>query len=68
VARHAGEMINEISLAMTAGLGLKVIGKTVHPYPTRSEVIKKAADIYNKTRLTPFIKKLSCSWLKWQRR
>lgn len=67
VARHAGEMINEISLAMTAGLGLSAIGKTIHPYPTQAEAVKKLADAYNRTRLTPFVKKVLSAWLKWQR-
>jgi pyruvate/2-oxoglutarate dehydrogenase complex dihydrolipoamide dehydrogenase (E3) component len=67
VARHAGEMINELSLAMTAGLGLSVIGKTIHPYPTQAEAIKKLADAYNRTKLTPFIKRLFSAWLRWQR-
>jgi pyruvate/2-oxoglutarate dehydrogenase complex dihydrolipoamide dehydrogenase (E3) component len=67
VARHAGEMIGEFSLAMTAGLGLSAIGKTIHPYPTQAEAIKKLADAYNRTRLTPFVKKLFTAWLKWQR-
>jgi pyruvate/2-oxoglutarate dehydrogenase complex dihydrolipoamide dehydrogenase (E3) component len=67
VARHAGEMINELSLAMTAGLGLSVIGKTIHPYPTQAEAIKKLADAYNRTRLTPSLKKLLTAWLRWRR-
>ncbi len=67
VARHAGEMINELTLAITAGLGLSVIGKTIHPYPTQAEAIKRLADKYNRTRLTPFVKKLTTTWLKWQR-
>jgi pyruvate/2-oxoglutarate dehydrogenase complex dihydrolipoamide dehydrogenase (E3) component len=67
VARHAGEMINEFSLAITNGLGLSAIGKTIHPYPTQAEVIKRLADSYNRTRLTPFVKNLLSVWLKWQR-
>jgi pyruvate/2-oxoglutarate dehydrogenase complex dihydrolipoamide dehydrogenase (E3) component len=67
VARHAGEMISEISLAMTAGIGLSAIGRTIHPYPTQAEVIKKLADAYNRTRLTPFVKQILKAWLKWQR-
>lgn len=67
VARHAGEMINELSLAMTAGLGLSAIGRTIHPYPTQAEVIKKLADAYNRTRLTPFVKKVLSAWLAWKR-
>ncbi|HEX9020273.1 MAG TPA: mercuric reductase [Nitrospirota bacterium] len=67
VARHAGEMINELSLAMTSGLGLSSIARTIHPYPTQAEAIKKLADLYNRTRLTPFVKKLFTAWMKWQR-
>jgi pyruvate/2-oxoglutarate dehydrogenase complex dihydrolipoamide dehydrogenase (E3) component len=67
VARHAGEMINELSLAMTNGLGLSAIGRTIHPYPTQAEAVKKLADAYNRTRLTPFVKKVLGAWLKWQR-
>ncbi len=68
VARHAGEMIDELSLAITAGLGLSAIGRTIHPYPTQAEVIKKLADAYNRTRLTWVVKKLLAGWLKWRRR
>ncbi|GAB4364740.1 MAG: mercuric reductase [Deltaproteobacteria bacterium] len=67
VASHAGDMINEFSLAMTAGLGLSSIGKTIHPYPTQGEGIKKLADAYNRTRLTPTVKRILSAWLRWQR-
>lgn len=67
VARHAGEMISELTLAMTAGLGLSAIGRTIHPYPTQAEAVRKLADAYNRTRLTPFIKKILTLWLTWQR-
>jgi len=68
VARHAGEMINELSLAITNGLGLAAIGRTIHPYPTQAEVIKKLADAYNRTRLTWLVKKVLGLWLRWRRR
>jgi pyruvate/2-oxoglutarate dehydrogenase complex dihydrolipoamide dehydrogenase (E3) component len=67
VARHAGEMINEFTLAITNGLGLAAIGNTIHPYPTQTEVVKRLADAYNRTRLTPFVKALLTRWLKWRR-
>jgi len=67
VARHAGEMISEFTLAITNNLGLGAIAKTIHPYPTQAEAIKKLADAYNRTRLTPFVKKILAAWLKWQR-
>jgi len=46
VARHAGEMINEITLAMVAGLQLCDVAKVIHSYPTQAAAIKKAADAY----------------------
>ena len=67
VARHAGEMISEVTLAMTGHLGLKTIAQTIHPYPTQAEAIKKIADAYNRTRLTPMAKKLFTRWLEWTR-
>jgi pyruvate/2-oxoglutarate dehydrogenase complex dihydrolipoamide dehydrogenase (E3) component len=67
VARHAGEMINEITLAMTAKIGLGTLSSVIHPYPTQAEAIRKAADAYNRTRLTPLVKKLFNSWLAWTR-
>jgi len=67
VARHAGEMISEFSLAVTNGLGLSAIGRTIHPYPTQSEAVRKLADAFNRTRLTPSIKRVLSGWLKWRR-
>jgi len=63
VARHAGEMINEITLAMVAGIGLSTLARVIHAYPTQAEAIKKAADAYTRTRLTPSIRWLLRRWL-----
>jgi pyruvate/2-oxoglutarate dehydrogenase complex dihydrolipoamide dehydrogenase (E3) component len=60
VARHAGEMINDLSLAMVAGIGLSTIAHVIHAYPTQAEAIKKAAMAY---ALAP-----APSWRKWLRR
>jgi pyruvate/2-oxoglutarate dehydrogenase complex dihydrolipoamide dehydrogenase (E3) component len=68
VASHAGDMMGELSLAVTAKRGLKTISATIHPYPTQAEAIRKLGDLYNRTRLTPFIKRLFAKWLAWQRR
>jgi len=67
VATNAGDMISEISLAMTHGLGLKKISSTIHPYPTQAEAIRKVGDQFNKTRLTPFVKTVFNKWLSWTR-
>jgi pyruvate/2-oxoglutarate dehydrogenase complex dihydrolipoamide dehydrogenase (E3) component len=61
---RAGEMIGEIALAMTVGTGLRALALTVHPYPTFGEAIRKVADAYNRTRLTPFRKKLLRWWIQ----
>jgi pyruvate/2-oxoglutarate dehydrogenase complex dihydrolipoamide dehydrogenase (E3) component/uncharacterized membrane protein YdjX (TVP38/TMEM64 family) len=63
VAAHAGDMISEISVAMAAGAGLGTIANVIHPYPTQAEALKKAADAWNRTRLTPFVKKAMAWWL-----
>ena len=63
VARHAGEMINELTLAMVAGAGLGTIAKTIHPYPTQAEAIRRAGDAWNRTRLTPVVKWILSEWL-----
>ena len=67
VARHAGEMISEITLAMVAGVGLKTLSGVIHPYPTQAEAVKQIGDLYSRTRLTPFVKKLLSTWLTWTR-
>lgn len=65
VARHAGEMINGLSLAITSGIGLRALARVIHTYPTQAEAIKMAADAYTRTRLTPALKSLSTRWLAW---
>jgi pyruvate/2-oxoglutarate dehydrogenase complex dihydrolipoamide dehydrogenase (E3) component len=67
VAAHAGDLISEITLAMTSKLGAGMLAKTIHPYPTQAEAIKKVGDAYNRTRLTPFVKALFQKWLAWMR-
>ena len=67
VARHAGEMISEITLAMVGKVGLRTIANVIHPYPTQAEAIRQTADAYNRTRLTPQVKKLFTRWLAWTR-
>src|SRR5207253_2142712 len=67
VARHAGEMLNELTLAMVGGLGLGTLANVIHPYPTQAEAIRKTADAYNRTRLTPTVKKAFQRWLAWTR-
>jgi pyruvate/2-oxoglutarate dehydrogenase complex dihydrolipoamide dehydrogenase (E3) component len=67
VARHAGETIGEISLAITAGVRLGSIAKTIHPYPTQAEVWKRLGDAWNRSRLTPRVRSLFERYLSWRR-
>ncbi|HWM92209.1 MAG TPA: mercuric reductase [Thermoanaerobaculia bacterium] len=64
VADHAGDMIGELCLAITHGIGLGKIASVIHPYPTQGEVVKKAADQWRRTRLTPGVKKLFERWFR----
>jgi pyruvate/2-oxoglutarate dehydrogenase complex dihydrolipoamide dehydrogenase (E3) component len=67
VARHAGDLISELTLAMVSGAGLGTIARTIHPYPTQAEAIRKVADAYSRSRLTPLVKGLFTRWLAWTR-
>jgi len=67
VAAHAGEMISEITVAMTQGIGLGAFTNVIHPYPTQAEAIKAAAGLYTRTRLTPRVKRLFEAWLQLNR-
>jgi pyruvate/2-oxoglutarate dehydrogenase complex dihydrolipoamide dehydrogenase (E3) component len=67
VAKQAGDMINELTLAMVNGIGLGSIAKVIHPYPTRGEAIRKVGDQFNRTRLTPKAKAFT-TWLMARRR
>jgi len=67
VARHAGEMISEITLAMVANVGLGRLAGVIHPYPTQAEALRKAGDAYNRTRLTPLVKRTFATFLRWTR-
>ncbi len=64
VAAHAGEMISEITVAMTNHVGLGAFTNVIHPYPTQAEAIKAAAGLYTRTRLTPRVKRLFEAWLR----
>ncbi len=67
VAAHAGDMLGEFSVLMKAGLGLKTITGTIHPYPTQAEVVKKVANAWRKTTFTPRAKNILGKWFAWTR-
>jgi pyruvate/2-oxoglutarate dehydrogenase complex dihydrolipoamide dehydrogenase (E3) component len=67
VSRHAGELIGELSLAMTAGLKMDALSKAVHPYPTVSEVSRKLGDAWMRRKLTPRARRVLSALLRWRR-
>lgn len=67
VARHAGEMIGELTLAITAKQGMSMLSSTIHSYPTQAEVLRKIGDAYMRTKLTPRVGMIFEKWLAWRR-
>jgi len=67
VAAHAGEMINEFSVLMKAGAGVKIIAGTIHPYPTQAEVNKKVVNLWRKAHFTQRTKNILSKWFSWTR-
>jgi pyruvate/2-oxoglutarate dehydrogenase complex dihydrolipoamide dehydrogenase (E3) component len=67
VARHAGEMIGEVAVAIAGGVGLGALASVIHPYPTQAEAIRQCGDAYRRTLLSPRVKKLFGAWLRWTR-
>lgn len=67
VASHASEIISELTLAITGRIGLGALANVIHPYPTQAEAIKKIADAYNRTRLTPGVKRIFEKYFAWTR-
>jgi len=46
VASRAGEMINEMSVIMSAGIGMRRLADILHTYPAQSDAIRLAAVSY----------------------
>ena len=64
VAEGAGDLIAPLSLAVTHRLGLSRFTSTVLPYPTRAEVLKKAANQWRATRFTPLAQRIFARWFR----
>lgn len=64
VGHDAGEQIAPLCMAMANGLGLGAVGKAVLPYPTRAEYLRRLADQYARTRLTPRAAGLLKAWFR----
>lgn len=67
VARHAGELIVPFAVAITNGRRLREIQRTVLPYPTWGEAVRKVADEWKFAALTRGAKWAVGLWLRWSR-
>ncbi|KAJ9441639.1 Dihydrolipoyl dehydrogenase [Diplonema papillatum] len=46
VGPNAGDLISEVTVAITNNMGLSKLAGTIHPYPTTAEAIRQCAAIY----------------------
>ncbi len=68
VAPGAGTMIVELALAMREGTTIGELSDLVHPYPTMSEGIRRAAQEYSRSRLTPTVRTWLDRWFRLARK
>lgn len=64
VAEHAGDLLGELCVAVTAKVGLNSIAGTIFPYPTQAEILKKAADTWRRGKLTPTVQSVFAAFFK----
>jgi pyruvate/2-oxoglutarate dehydrogenase complex dihydrolipoamide dehydrogenase (E3) component len=67
VAAQAGEMMGEMSLAMTHRHTLGDLSATVHAYPTQVEAFRKAGDVFRRQALTPGVRRWLGRYFTWTR-
>ncbi len=67
VARHAGDMLGEVVLALAQGLRADALSSTIAPYPTVGEVWKRLGDGHVRTKLTPQVRALFERLFRWWR-
>ncbi|WP_418152561.1 NAD(P)/FAD-dependent oxidoreductase [Litorimonas sp. RW-G-Af-16] len=66
VGEHAGEIIHMLSIAMSNGIKIAGLAQIISPYPTRSEVVKRAASsYYTETVFSDKTRKLAGFWTKF---
>jgi pyruvate/2-oxoglutarate dehydrogenase complex dihydrolipoamide dehydrogenase (E3) component len=67
VCRRAGDLISEITTAMHAKQGLGDLAGVIHPYPTVADAVRRAADQFNRRKLTPLVARVLERWFAWTR-
>ncbi len=58
VAPNAGELVQELILAQSAGLSVAALFLKVYPYPTATRINKRLAAAFSAEKLTPFSKRV----------
>jgi len=66
VGEHASELIAEFVLAKTNGLGLNSILKTIHIYPTKSEINRMVSGKWRRAKLTNRVTNLLSKYQQWR--
>ena len=66
VGEHASELITEFVLAKTNNLGLNKVLKTVHIYPTRSEINRMVAGKWRREQISPRTISLLSKFQRWR--
>ena len=67
VAPHAGDLIAEPTFALTHGHTLADLSRTIYPYPTQSESLRIAGDVYRRSRVTPRVRTWLERYFRWTR-
>jgi pyruvate/2-oxoglutarate dehydrogenase complex dihydrolipoamide dehydrogenase (E3) component len=67
VAPHAADLLAPITLAIRQRVGLNRLADLIFPYPSQGEVLKRAANQYQRRRLTPRVRSLFTWLLRWRR-
>lgn len=67
VGPEAGTVISEVALAVKRGLKVSELSGLVHPYPTMSEGVRRAADAAMRARLTDRARRWLDRWFRLAR-
>jgi pyruvate/2-oxoglutarate dehydrogenase complex dihydrolipoamide dehydrogenase (E3) component len=67
VGANASEAIGSYITAVNHKIKLGSLAADIYPYPTYSEIIQQAGDMYRKTLLTPFMSKAIKKLVEWRR-
>lgn len=64
---RAGDLIGEITLAVTAKMNAGQLSSTIHPYPTLTEVWRKLGDAQQRTRVSAWVSRAFARWFRFLR-